>query len=100
MEHGLPQGDAFTTTNDQSLYKLHEEIKNGETNLIKSLPDLSDLLVVGGLDAGDLDGVGLLDGRTLLLQVGDLDVARADGVDVGSKTEKKTRQLDQKLFRM
>ena len=96
----FPKGIAFTTTYDQLLYKLHEEIKNAETNLIKSLPDLSDLLVVGGLDAGDLDGVGLLDGRTLLLQVGDFDVARADGVDVGSKTEKNTRQLDQKLFRM
>ena len=96
----FPKGIAFTTTYDQLLYKLHEEKKNGETNLIKSLPDLSDLLVVGGLDAGDLDGVGLLDGRTLLLQVGDFDVARADGVDVSSKTEKKTRQLDQKFFWM
>ncbi len=56
--------------------------------LIKSLPDLSDLLVVSCFDLGDLDGVGLLDGGPLRLQVGDLDVSGPDGVDVGSKAER------------
>ena len=88
MEHGLPQGDAFPATNDQSLYKLHEEIKNGETNLIKSLPDLSDLLVVRGLDFRDLDRVRLFDGRPLLPQVCDFDVTGTYRVNVDSKTVK------------
>jgi len=62
------------------------------TYLIESLPDLSDLLVVSCFDLGDLDGVGLLDGGPLRLQVSDLDVSGPDGVDVGSKAERKSKE--------
>ena len=63
--------------------------KSRQNYLIERFPDLSDFFAVESLDFGDLAGVRLLDGRLLLPQVRDFDVAIANRVDVQGEARMK-----------